>query len=61
VRTTRGSLGELGARYRNDVVYDALGQSVPPPGLVRLGTADAGLSAIAAAGNHFTMMIRRPR
>ena len=41
------------------VVYDALGRSVPPPGLVRLGTVQTGLRAIASAGNHFTMTIRR--
>jgi hypothetical protein len=40
------------------VVYDALGESVPAPGLVRLGTVDTGLSAIASAGNDFTMTIR---
>ena len=37
---------------------DALGESVPPPGLVRLGGVDTGLSAIASAGNDFTMTIR---
>jgi hypothetical protein len=41
------------------VVYDALGWSVPPPGLVRLGTVQTGLRAIATAGNHFTMTIKR--
>ena len=41
------------------IVYDALGKSVPPPGLVRLGTVDTGLRAIASAGNDFTMTIRR--
>jgi hypothetical protein len=41
------------------VVYDVLGRSVPPPGLVRLGTVQTGLRAIASAGNHFTMTIRR--
>jgi hypothetical protein len=43
------------------IVYDAWGQAVPPPGLVRLGTVDAGLDAIASAGNHSTMTIRRGR
>ena len=33
------------------VFYDDLGQTVPPPGLVRLGAVDGGLDAIAAAGN----------
>ena len=41
------------------VVYDALGRSVPAPGLVRLGTVQTGLRAIASAGNDFTMTIRR--
>lgn len=41
------------------VVYDALGRSVPAPGLVRLGTVQTGLEAIASAGNDFTMTIRR--
>jgi hypothetical protein len=40
------------------VVYDPLGESVPPPGLVRLGSVHAGLSAIASAGNDFAMTIR---
>ena len=43
------------------VVYDALGQSVPPPGLVRLGTVQTRLEAIASAGNDFTMTIRKER
>jgi hypothetical protein len=41
------------------VVYDALGRSVPPPGLVHLGTVQTGLCDIASAGNDFTMTIRR--
>ena len=41
------------------VVYDVLGRSVPPPGLVRLGTVQTGLQGIASAGNDFTMTIRR--
>jgi hypothetical protein len=60
-RYAAGDLSYWSPSGKIAVVYDALGQSVPPPGLVRLGTVDAGLSAIAAAGNHFTMMIRRPR
>jgi hypothetical protein len=43
------------------IVYDALGRSVPPPGLVRLGTVDSGLRAIASAGNDVTMTIRPGR
>jgi hypothetical protein len=38
-----------------------LGESVPPPGLVRLGTVNTGLSAIASAGNDFTLTIRPAR
>ena len=41
------------------VVYDALGRSVPPPRLVRLGTVHTGLEAIASAGNDFTNDVRR--
>jgi hypothetical protein len=33
------------------VFYDDLGQAVPTPGLIRLGTVDGDLTAIAAAGN----------
>jgi hypothetical protein len=43
------------------IVYDALNQSVPPPGLIRLGTVDTGLGAIASSGNDFTMTIRQAR
>ena len=43
------------------IVYDALNELVPPPGLVRLGTVDAGLGAIASAGNDVTMTIRSAR
>ncbi len=41
------------------IVYDDLGQSVPAPGLVRLGTVDLGLDVVASAGNHFTVSIER--
>jgi hypothetical protein len=41
------------------VYYNDLGQSVPPPGLVRLGTIDAGLEQIADAGRQFTVRIDR--
>jgi hypothetical protein len=40
------------------VFYDALGQAVPPPGLVLLGSVDTGLDAIAAWGD-VTVTIRR--
>jgi hypothetical protein len=39
------------------IFYDDLGQSVPPPGMVRLGSVDRGLDKIASAGNHFTVWI----
>jgi hypothetical protein len=43
--------GDLAIFYADD------GQSLPPPGLVSLGTVDGGLSAIADAGNRATMTI----
>ncbi len=39
------------------IFYDDLGQSVPPPGMVRLGSVDRGLDKIASAGNKFTVWI----
>jgi hypothetical protein len=39
------------------ILYDDLGQSIPDPGLVRLGVLDGGLDAIASAGNRFTVQI----
>lgn len=39
------------------IFYDDLGQSVPPPGLVRLGTLDSGLTSISTAGNTFSVRI----
>ena len=41
------------------VYYDDLGQSVPPPGLIRLGAVDAGLDEIAGAGRQVTVHIDR--
>ena len=41
------------------VYYDDLGQSVPPPGLIRVGAIDAGLDEIAAAGRQVTVQIDR--
>jgi hypothetical protein len=41
------------------VYYDDLGQSVPPPGLIRLGTVDTGLDEIADAGRQVTVHIDR--
>jgi len=37
--------------------YDDLGQSIPDPGLVRLGVLDSGLDAIDSAGNRFTVQL----
>ncbi len=39
------------------IFYDDLGQRVPPPGLIRLGVVDSGLSAISAAGSGFAVRI----
>ena len=41
------------------VYYDDLGQSVPPPGLTRLGAVDTGLDEIAGAGRQITVHIER--
>jgi hypothetical protein len=37
--------------------YDDLGQTVPDPGLVRLGVVEAGLASLASAGNRVTVRI----
>lgn len=42
------------------VYYDDLGQRVPAPGLIRLGTIGAGLAEVAAAGRQVTVHIERP-
>jgi hypothetical protein len=42
------------------VYYDDLGQSVPPPGLVQLGTVETGLDEIADAGGLVTVRFERP-
>jgi hypothetical protein len=39
------------------IFYDDLGQSIPDPGQVRLGTVDTGTHRIAEAGNRFTVQI----
>ena len=39
------------------IFYDDLGQSLPPPGMVRLGTLDSGLETVASAGNRFIARI----
>ena len=41
------------------IVYNDLGQTVPPPGMVQLGTVTNGLPNIASAGNRFTVSIER--
>jgi hypothetical protein len=40
------------------VFYDALGQAVPPPGLVHVGGVDSGLDAVASRGD-VTVTIER--
>jgi hypothetical protein len=60
-RYSAGDLSYWSPSGKLAIVYDALGELVPPPGLVRLGTVDAGLSVIASAGNHVTITIRRAR
>ena len=42
------------------VYYDDLGQSVPPPGLVQLGTVETGLDEIADSGGLVTVRFERP-
>ena len=39
------------------IFYADLGQSIPDPGLVRLGAVDTDLDRIAQAGNRFTVRI----
>jgi hypothetical protein len=39
------------------VYYDDLGQTVPEPGLIRLGVIDTGLDSIAGAGRRFKVRI----
>jgi hypothetical protein len=39
------------------VLYEDLGQSVPPPGAVRLGSVLSGLDALESAGNRFSVTI----
>ena len=41
------------------IYYAGLGQSVPAPGLIRLGTLDAGLDDLADAGRHLTIRIEQ--
>ena len=39
------------------IFYDDLGQTVPPPGLIRLGTITDGLPALASAGHRFDVSV----
>jgi hypothetical protein len=39
------------------IFYDDLGQSIPDPGLVRLGTVDTRTDRIAEASSRFTVQI----
>jgi hypothetical protein len=39
------------------IYYDDIGQTVPDPGLVRLGVVDTGLDYLADAGRRFTVQI----
>ena len=39
------------------IFYTDLGQSIPDPGLIRLGAVEAGTDQIADAGNRFTVRI----
>jgi hypothetical protein len=41
------------------IFYDDLGQTVPPPGMVQLGTVTIGLPTIASAGNRFVVSIEQ--
>jgi hypothetical protein len=59
-RSLRPRVGELGYWSPSSMVaifYDDLGQRVPPPGLVRLGTIGTGLNDLGAAGNSFAVRI----
>ncbi|MFF4616151.1 cyclophilin-like fold protein [Nonomuraea jabiensis] len=52
--------GEVYFRPSNAVIavyYDDLGQTVPDPGLIRLGVVKTGLDRLAAAGNRVTVRI----
>jgi hypothetical protein len=42
------------------IFYDDLGQTVPPPGLVRLGAVDADLASFADAGNRIRVSVDLP-
>jgi hypothetical protein len=42
------------------IFYDDLGQTVPPPGLIRLGVVDSDLTTLAAAGNRIQVSVELP-
>ena len=42
------------------IFYDDLDQSVPPPGLIRLGALDSGLDTLGAADNHLPIRVELP-
>lgn len=57
---TSPRVGELyywAPSHRVAIFYADLGQTVPPPGLVRLGSVDSGLASISATGNRFPVRI----
>jgi hypothetical protein len=59
-RVSQYSVGDLGYWSLSGdlaIFYADDGQSLPPPGLVRLGTVDAQLTAVAGAGKRSTMTI----
>ena len=39
------------------VFYDDLGQTVPSPGLIRLGAVDGDLASVASAGNRIRVLV----
>lgn len=56
-RTIVGQLAYWSPGSQVAVVYDDIGQTVPEPGLVRLGVVDTGLDDLAAAGDDVTVRI----
>jgi hypothetical protein len=63
-REFRYEVGEIAywaprQRHR-DLLRRRRPEAIPPPGLVRLGTVDAGLDVIAIAGSDFDMSIELP-
>ena len=52
-----GQIGYWPPDHNVFVVYDGDGLTVPSPGLVLLGTVEAGLDVIAGAGDDFDLTI----